>query len=101
MGLQCSGEVLDNCFHFMVEDGFINNLANREHFRIKYWGRFKDDILVVLKGRQSNADIDRFMGYLSHRSRFFKLKLDSVSAYSVSMLDVQFFKGGRWQHTFF
>ena len=50
MGLECSGDVSDICFHEMVEVGFVLDEEIRKKFFVEFYGRFRDDILVVLGG---------------------------------------------------
>ena len=47
MGLLCSGELSDFVFYVMVEKDFVLCSEIREKYRIQFYGRFKDDLLIL------------------------------------------------------
>ena len=50
MGLICSGEVSDFCFLELVDKPSVLNPLIREQYEVHFYGRFKDDMLVILGG---------------------------------------------------
>jgi hypothetical protein len=97
MGVPCSGEVSDAAFYCMVERDFIYPRSPRVQHVLKFYARFKDDALVILGG-----DLDQRCAFVEEyraRAAFFKIKVESVSTWSVTMLDVRLFKGRQWEST--
>ena len=69
----------------------------REKYQIKFYGRFKDDLLIVLGGdRESRRD---FWSEVTKRASFFKIVMEGVSNTGANTLDLRVFKGLRWQLT--
>ena len=95
MGLECSGDISDVCFDRMVEKAYCNNKTVRERYHVEFYGRFKDDILVVLGGSKESRR--EFLEGMKKRSRFFKLKVESVNVDSAVMLDLTVSKGTRYK----
>ena len=86
MGLECSGDVSDVCFHHMVEAFFILDSEIRKRFDIQFYCRFRDDILIVIGGT-SDSRRD-FVDEMKLRSRFFRLKVESIHEKYAVMLDL-------------
>ena len=95
MGLSCSGEVSDVAFWWMVERNFIDHPQNRKNFFVELYARFKDDIFLCLGGPKERQL--KFVNALKMRARFFKLNVESVSAVSCKMLDLEVYKGAGWK----
>ena len=95
MGLECSGDSSDVCFDRMVEKAYCNNKTVRERYHVEFYGRFTDDMLVVLGGSKDSRR--EFIDGMKKRSRFFKLKVESVNAASAIMLDLVVQKGARFK----
>jgi hypothetical protein len=51
MGLPCSGETADSAYYNIVEKYKVGKTAFRQFYGIKYYGRFKDDIFMILERR--------------------------------------------------
>ena len=97
MGLLCSGEVSDMAFYYMVEHLFLDNERIRSKFGILYYGRFKDDgLLIVDCATMVSA---RLVAVMKLKSRFFRISVESVSWDECNMLDVTLYKGAGWQKT--
>ena len=50
MGLKSSGEVSDAALHSLAEKDFATNPDIMTRYSILFYGRFKDDVLVISKG---------------------------------------------------
>merc|ERR1712037_102796 len=83
----------------MVEERAMKSMFFRK-FGIRFWGQFKDDILLVMAGKDQ-AKIDRLIRILRMKSSFFKSNIESQSQSGVQMLDIVLFKGVRWRHAQF
>lgn len=97
MGLECSGDISDMCFHHMVEKPFCCDSTFRRHYHVEFYGRFRDDILLVLGGTPDSRR--EFIHAMKIRSRFFKLKVESVHASPAVMLDLVVSKGIRYERS--
>ena len=95
MGLECSGDVSDASFHELAEGSFILRSDVVSKYGIEFYARFRDDILLIL-----SCDFDlcrECIDEFRRHSRFFKLKVETVSKRSVTMLDLHLFKGAGYQ----
>lgn len=91
MGQIHSGTVADLAFHTLVE-AHIETVA--QDFGLVFWVRFGDDLLVVTK---NDVGSNQMFKWASERaSPHWKLESDPVTKFSVSMLDVTFYRGHRW-----
>ena len=97
MGLICSGEVSDTCFFSMAEKNFALHPNVIKKFGILYYGRFKDDGIVIMSSPMEVRML--FMRLLKVRAAFFDIKVESVSARKCVMLDVCLYKGEGWKHS--
>jgi hypothetical protein len=97
MGLMISGEISDLAFYSMVESKFVLKAETKSKFDLIYYGRFKDDGLVILGGSPDSRR--EFFTEMKRFSRFFKIIVESVSDVSAVMLDVELFKGPQWSAT--
>ena len=86
MGLVSSGEVSDSAFHWMVEETFLLQKSTRTTYEIFYYGRFKDDIFMIVGGNSGTRK--ELIAKMRSHSRFFKLQVDDVSGSGVEMLDI-------------
>ena len=94
MGLICSGEISDLSCYYLAELPFVLLPAVRRQYGISLYVRFKDDILIAMGGDvESRAE---FLRAFRRHSRYFQLKVDSVSSHEAVMLDTKLFKGPRW-----
>ena len=89
MGMNMSGEVSDETYHNLAET-WAASPEVRRIFGIKYYGRFKDDILVLIDN--SLSECTRFVHLLRQKSKYFQLDVESVSKSVCVMLDVQLVK---------
>ena len=96
MGLEMSGDVSDIAFHEMVEAEFVLNESVREKYHVEFYGRFRDDILLIIAGTPESRR--EFIDCLKVRSKFFKLKVESISRNSAVMLDLVVSKGFRFEN---
>jgi len=92
MGLSLSGEVSDCSLLHLLEVGFMLDDSVREKYGVVFYGRFKDDMLVVQRG--SLEDATALVRNMRSKSKDFRLKIESVSKTSVTMLDVFFGEAG-------
>ena len=94
MGLPCSGEISDASVYSLMEKSTITH-ANRHNYSIVYYGRFKDDILLIVGGTMdTRLELVRL---IEERLCFFKIKVESVSSASVEFLDIRLIKGEGWK----
>ena len=97
MGLEMSGDVCDVAFYDMVERGFVDSSEFRSVYRVLFYVRFRDDILVILGGTPDTRKA--FSDEMKTRSSFFKLKIESISPSSAVMLDLHISKGSQYERT--
>ena len=98
MGLLCSSEISNTAFMHRVEKGWIDSLGVIKKFGLVFYGRYEDDIFVITTA--NDDDVSLFLRIINSRARFFSVKLESISTDSCDVLDVHFFKGERWRHSF-
>jgi hypothetical protein len=94
MGLIHSSDLLDLAFFGMVEDGFINNVNVQRRLGILWYGRYRDDILIV--GSGSFSQRARLVEILRIKSVIWKLEVEQISFSQVSYLDLLISKGPRF-----
>lgn len=95
MGLRGSGEISDSCLYSLSERGFaLDPDVMREH-GVLYYARYKDDILVLHAG--PNKSLGDWLAKFRQKCKFFKIKLESLSSHSATMMDLRLFKGPRFQ----
>ena len=94
MGLNMSGDTADTAFYDSAEKPFIFSVPDP---RIKYYGRFEDDIFIVFRG--SHSDVHTWFDSFRAASSIFKLKLEEVGSSKVSFLDLSISKSSRWHRT--
>ena len=95
MGIECSGDVSDVSFYELAEITFVLVPEVIQKYHLEFYARFRDDIIVILGG---DGDSRReFVDVFKRHSRFFKLKVESISAVSAVMLDLFLSKGKRFQ----
>ena len=94
MGLSCSGEVSDATFYSKVERDFVLSPSVRAQYGIYYYGRFKDDGLIIMGG--SHLSRVEFFESFRARSGCFRIEVEPVDGYNFSMLDIEFFQGKNW-----
>jgi len=97
MGVVCSGEVSDVCFYALAEKHFCLDPHVRKKFDIMYYGRFKDDGLLIIGGNVESRV--KFFNFFKTRAKFFDVKVESISRCSCTMLDVRLYKGERWRQS--
>ena len=98
MGIMCSGELSDLAFYNMAERDFLERSNIRSKYDIIYYGRFKDDGLIIT-GKPDAQLMAELKTEISRRSSFFKVKFGDASLTGIDILDVSLFKGGQWKHT--
>ena len=97
MGLSCSGELSDLAFYGLVEKSHFEEKAARQTQGLLWYGRFKDDILMLFSGdRLARLSTLRAM---RARAKFFKIEFERFREDEVTMLDVRLFKGARFRAT--
>ena len=94
MGLECSGDVNDVCFYELAEKDFVLKPEIIEKYCLEFYARFRDDIVVIIAG-DAQPRLD-FVHELKRHSRFYKLKVESISKTSCIMLDLVLSKGKRF-----
>eukprot|EP00959_Pyramimonas_sp_CCMP1952_P142245 2977578-Pyramimonas_sp.AAC.1 len=95
MGLPFSGETADSAYYSIVEKYKVGKTAFRQFYGIKYYGRFKDDIFMILERRGvRTTDLWKVM---RDRSSFYTHKLEGTSTTGVSFLDTFVHKGSGWR----
>ena len=50
MGLKASGDTSDGCFLQMTEKQSLLGQGYRNSFNLKFYGRFKEDLLFIFRG---------------------------------------------------
>ena len=75
----------------MVEAELVLNKDVREKYHVEFYGRFGDGILLIISGTPDS--MREFIDSLKTRSRFFKLKVESINRNSAVMLDLVVSKG--------
>ena len=66
-------------------------------YNIRTYFRFKDDLLLVVGGNKSSRR--EWLGQFRSRATPFIIKVESVAAWSVDVLDITMFKGPGWRQT--
>ena len=74
MGMILSGDLSDSAFLAMCETPTVLRQSFIDHFHVKTWLRFKDDVFCVLGGGPALPFIQTFR----HFSRFFIIKVDEI-----------------------
>jgi len=97
MGLLCSGEISDFLFYQLAEKYFVLRDEIRLKYHIKFYARFKDDLFIVLGGSPESRK--EFWHEFKTRSKYFKLKMESISNTEANVLDLCLFKGPLWRRT--
>ena len=97
MGLLCSPEVSNLAFYALAEKPWALVPAVASRFQMAYYGRFMDDIIVIIAG--DPASRVQWATEYKHRSSFFRITCDSVSIDTAVMLDLVLFKGPHWHHS--
>ena len=91
MGCISSGDISDTSFYMRVEKQFMLDPDVRRKYGIKFYARFKDDLLII---QNSSLEVaTNLVARMREHSAFFKLKVDEVSRNAVVMLDVLLYKG--------
>lgn len=85
MGLPHSGAVAEASFLMGAESKLIERLAE---FEIDFYGRFKDDVLIVFNSTQL---LQNFVGELK-QGHPFKIECESISTLKASFLEVAIWK---------
>lgn len=99
MVLKPSGEVSDSAFHHMAEKRYAAHGDTQARCGIKFYGRFKDDGIIIFSGSTTSTVQGEFMRGLIHRGRFFQIKIEQRTRGSFVMLDVEFRKDSEWRRT--
>ena len=94
MGLECSGDINDITFYELAEVCFVLLPAIKAKYDIQFYARFRDDIFIVIGG--SSESRVEFVHEFRRHSRFYKLKVESISKDSAPMLDLRLHKGRRF-----
>lgn len=97
MGVACSGEISDLCFHGLCEKDFATVPEEQSRAGVLFYARFKDDILMIVDGDFSRWS--EFWRTLKRKARFFEVEVTKISKDSVVFLDVELWKGPRFHHT--
>ena len=97
MGMLCSGEVSDAAFYSMAERRTVLLPHFRRRFQISFYGRFKDDIILVCGARKE--ELRNLLEEMRASAGEFRLQVESVSAHSAVMLDIELFKGPPFERT--
>ena len=71
----------------------------RRRYGVKFYGRFKDDILIIFDGSVPAHTWGNFVRAIRLKSKFFKIKTESMTKLSVNMLDVTLSKDSEWERT--
>jgi hypothetical protein len=94
MGLLCSGDVADASLFMLAEKEFATSPAIQQQYHISYYGRFRDDILLVIAGSMETRNA--FLNEFRRRAGCFKFVIDSLSSTTADFLDLTVSKGKRW-----
>ena len=88
-GLPLSGDLADHAFYEMIEHSFSGNDRVQQEQGIHFYGRFKDDILVIASG----ALVVRYLQRIIRVCKLiWSMTCASVSSFSCNYLDVTIFK---------
>ena len=87
MGLLCSGSIADVSFLHMAEKSYVLDPDVRAKYKLVYYARFKDDIILVMDDQEVESIMEFFDLFRQHSS-FFRLEVESVPRTKVQMLDV-------------
>ena len=87
MGMQPSGNIADSAFYSMAERNFILLTSTRRKYGILYYGRFKDDIVIIFKDIGLDC-IRECLEEFKLKAGFFRITIDSFSRYGCQMLDL-------------
>ena len=94
MGVECSGDTSDISFYELAEKTFVLQPEFQRKYHVEFYARFRDDIIVVLGGDSQNRV--EFAQVFKTYSKYFKLKIESISMTSAVMLDLTLYKGKRF-----
>ena len=95
MGSKHSGELSDLTCTSGTEKQTILLGWYRKLCKIRFYARFKDDIIVIFAGTEE--ELDTWFDSFSQRSNCFKLQLEQKSQTNIHFLDVDIFKGEEGQ----
>ena len=96
MGLACSGHVSNAAFWSSVESGYIDSDIHTIPAGLTFYGRFMDDLLLVLDGERSARQ--EFLRQFRLKSKVFEIKFEAI-AKECSFLDVSLHRGEGWKRT--
>ena len=85
MGMPCAGEVSDASLCTLLEKRLLSH-ENPMHDCIKFYARFKDDILMVVRGDE--AVRTRLLAVMQSYSHPFELVLAQVGRQEINYLDI-------------
>jgi len=96
MGLSFSGELSDAVFYELCEKDFACSREVQKYYGVIHYSRFKDDGLIIFDGAIPAIEEDFIKG-ITDRAAYFSVEFDPPEMKSVVMLDVEIFKGPRWE----
>jgi hypothetical protein len=91
MGLPHSGAVADTSLRNLMEKGFVDSPSILARYDIYAYYRFKDDIFIIAKTRTGAR---AFVVELMKNSKYYAIKVESVSSTSCKMLDLRIWWDG-------
>ena len=86
MGMIPSGFISDAALYALLEKDFILKTSTRKNYRILFYARFRDDIIMICDAQAE--DIRELLDTSRTKAHPFKLKLESISSHGFQMLDV-------------
>ena len=93
MGLCCAGDLADLAFYKMVEQTWVQSHTTCDDFQIICYFRFRDDGIYIL-----NCPRSKRLEF-AHSLTCFKVQYEASGFDSITMLDVEFFRGHQWHST--
>ena len=97
MGLTCSPDLSNSTFLQLVEVDWAAVPSVQQQHGILLYTRYMDDGLII--AHNVPHLYQGFLDELARKGKFFVVEIESISKDFVSMLDIQMFKGPRFQHT--
>ena len=95
MGVECSGDTSDIVFYELAQKPFVLRQDIRRQYHIELYAKFRDDIIVIIGGDSRNHV--EFGHKFKSYSKYFKLKVKSISNESVVMLDLELSRSKRFR----
>eukprot|EP00973_Karenia_brevis_P091679 12408629-Karenia_brevis.AAC.1 len=93
MGQHSSGSIADRAFYRLAELPFASNRQIQAAHDVLFYGRYRDDILIIAhRGREESKYLAFVRELIRRASVVYKVKCESVSSSSCNYLDFTLFK---------